>query len=117
MRMVEPMSRVVSDADRMKAVSRCQSLLREEGFREFWAAATGTRRGGGASLIMAEKGSRMVRVLVVLEKEVDLDETKQRLREAHERGETRAYVPWPLRWRLLSNLERWGLDGIAVAGW
>jgi hypothetical protein len=115
MRMIEPGKQAVSDADRKKAVSRCQALLEEEGFMEFWAAARA--RGASPPVIVAARGPRIVRVLILLEEEVDLDVTREKLRDSHERGETRAYVPWPLRWRLLSNLERWGLDGIAVAGW
>jgi hypothetical protein len=117
MQMIMPRKGVVSDADRMKAVSRCQALLEKEGFIEFRATAIRAKEGAGSPIIRAAKGSRTVRVLILLEKEVDLEETREKLRDSHERGETRVYVPWPLRWRLLSNLERWGLDGIAVTGW
>ena len=107
----------MSDAGRKKAVNRCQALLEEEGFKEFWAIAARAGGGAGPTVIVAAKGPRTVRILILVEEEVDLEATRDRLRDSQERGETRAYVPWPLRWRLLSNLDRWRLDGIAVAGW
>jgi hypothetical protein len=53
-------------------------------------------------------------VLVLLERDVDSAETRDRIRAALEQGETRICVPWPLKWRALSNLESWGLHGVAV---
>ncbi len=116
MQMVMSEQEVVTDAERKKAVNRCQTLLGKEGFREFWVPAASGKGRAGSQVIMAAKGPRTVRVLVLLEKEVDLEETRIRLVATYARGETRVYVPWPLRWRLLSNLERWGLDGVAVSG-
>jgi len=117
MQIVMPEQEIVTDAERKKAVNRCQTLLGKEGFSEFWVPAAPAKGRDGFQVIMAAKGPRTVRILVLLEKEVDLEETRTRLLATYAQGETRVYVPWPLRWRLLSNLERWGLDGIAVTGW
>jgi hypothetical protein len=56
-------------------------------------------------------------VLVLLDEEIDAPETRERIRHAMRDGETRVWVPWPLRWRALSNLERWGVRGVPVLGW
>ncbi len=116
MRMMVPKKEVVSDADRTKAVSRCQALLEKEGFVEFWDTSRRENGGTHSPVIVAAKGSRKIRVLILLEKEVDLRETRNKVKDSHDRGETRVCVPWPLKWRVLSNLEAWGLDGVAVTG-
>ena len=67
--------------------------------------------------LIATNGYRIVRVFVLLEKEVDAASTKNSISASLREGETRVYVPWPLRWRAISNLDRWSVDGVAVAGW
>jgi len=58
-----------------------------------------------------------VRVVVLSMEEVDETAARRRVHDLVRTGETRVYVPWPLRWRFLSNLDRWRLRGVAVVGW
>jgi hypothetical protein len=58
-----------------------------------------------------------VRVFVLLDGEVDSPDTRRRIHAAYRQGETRVLVPWPLRWRMLSNVARWDLYGVSVGGW
>lgn len=99
-----------------EALERCCSLLEREGFTVSWiggSAKPGTRPAD----LLGANANRLVRVIVLLPGEVDTAETRARIRASLRKGETRVCVPWPLRWRLLSNLDRWGLPGAAVAGW
>lgn len=104
------------EEDWRDAVRRSSALLRKEGFLV-------SRPGGPRSPddtspdLTAADGSRVIRVFVLLDREIDAEETRDRLRAAYREGETRVYVPWPLSWRVLSNLTRWGLRGISVLGW
>jgi len=56
-------------------------------------------------------------VLVLLDSEVDSEKTRERIRGRYRLGETRVFVRWPLRWRMLSNVARWDLRGVAVSTW
>jgi len=67
--------------------------------------------------LIASNGSRIVQVLVLLDSEVDSEKTRERIRRRYRSGETRVSVRWPLRWRMLSNVARWGLRGVAVSTW
>ncbi len=67
--------------------------------------------------LLAIAGSHLVRVIVLQDGEVDAPGTRERIRAAYRKGETRVVVRWPLSWRVLSNLARWGLRGVAVSGW
>lgn len=101
-----------------EAVRQSLASLRREGFsvpeigRGF--RARGTQRDG---VLLAAKGPHVVRVIVLLDGDVDSRSTRARVRAAYRRGETRVFVPWTLRWRMLSNVERWGLPGVSVSGW
>ncbi len=100
-----------------EAFERSRALLRREGFTVSWVAASSAGRNGGPVDLLAVNGARVVRVIVLLDGEVDSPETRDRIRAAYRQGETRVYVRWPLSWRVLSNLARWDLRGVAVSGW
>jgi len=104
----------VMEDDRQEALDRCSDLLEEERFSVSWVSGPPLKGGVRPHDILATKFSHAVRVLVLLERDVDSAETRDRIRSALEQGETRVCVPWPLKWRALSNLESWGLHGVAV---
>lgn len=104
------------EADRREALGRCSAVLAREGFLVSWVGTTPAARGARTPDLLAAVGPRVVRVFVLLDRDVDAPETKARIRAALREGETRVCVPWPLRWRMLSNLDRWGLPGASVAG-
>lgn len=81
-----------------------------------WVVGT-PGKGPAPPELHAARAGRLVRVLVLLDSEIEGDETRKRVRAAVREGETRVYVPWPLRWRILTNLERWSVRGVSVAGW
>ena len=111
-----PLTWTIED-DRREALERCSALLAREGFIVSWVPAPSARKGVRTPDLLAASGPRVVRVFVLLDREVDAPRTKARIRAALREGETRVCVSWPLRWRVLSNLARWGLDGASVAGW
>ncbi len=99
-----------------EAIQASCALLRREGFNVSWARGV---RGNGKLAgheLLAENGGRIVRVLVLLDREMDSASAQKRIRAAYRAGETRVFVPWPLRWRMLSNIARWGLQGVSVGG-
>ena len=100
-----------------EAVSRSSESLRREGFTVSGGVRRAQRRGTERSEFVAANGRRVVRVVVILDSEVDSKETRVRLRTAYRRGETRVFVRWPFRWRMLSNVSRWGLRGVSVSTW
>ncbi|TLZ64641.1 MAG: hypothetical protein E6K16_03940 [Methanobacteriota archaeon] len=101
-----------------EAVRRSCASLRREGFSVSKAVRElrkrGIRRGG---ILLAAKGPHVVRVIVLLDRDVDAAATRTRVRSAYLQGETRVFVPWTLRWRMLSNVDRWGLRGVSVSTW
>ena len=107
--------RSATDGDRRDAVERCRVLLAREGFA-VWVVAPSDGRSGRSPELLAENGARVLRVFVLLDRDVDAPGTRSRIRASLREGETRVCVPWPLRWRMLSNLDRWGLSGVSVAG-
>ena len=108
---------VIVDDGRTEALHRCRSLLESEGFGVSRVKARNVKRGDEGADLLASNNGRVVRVLVVVGRELDSPCTRSRIRVAIRGGETRLYVPWPLRWRALSNLERWNILGVAVAAW
>ena len=104
----------VTEEDRREALVRCSDTLEEESFSVSWVSGPPLEGGIRPHDILATKGFHAVRVLVLLEHEVDAPETKERIQAALEQGETRVCVPMPLRWRALSNLDKWGFRGVAV---
>ena len=113
--LVHPQAGAVEN-ERREALDLCRGLLSQEGFTVSWAPAAARHRVRPPDLL-ATNGSRHVRIIVLLEREVDAPEAQARIRASLSEGETRVCVPWPLRWRALSNLQRWGLNGASVAGW
>ena len=104
--------------ERREAVSRSRSSLRSEGFAVSSSVHAGSRpRGRKPPDLLAANGPRVVQVFVLLDPAVDAEETRKRVAEAYRHGETRIFVRWPLRWRMLSNVARWGLRGVSVATW
>ena len=99
------LSSVPAADDRTAAVDRCRRALADEGFRV---------TPEGASDLRARRGSRTVRAIVFLPEDVDAPGSSDRIRRTY-RGETRVFVPWRLKWRMSSNLERWGIRGVAVS--
>ena len=104
----------MADDDRMRALNQCSDLLEKESFSVSWVSGPPLKGGIRPHDILATKGFHAVRVLVLLDRDVDDPKTRERIRAALELGETRVCVPWPLRWRALSNLDSWGLSGVAV---
>lgn len=102
---------------RREALDQCRALLEREGFTVSWVLAAPNPRANGSPDLLAADGPRLIRIVVLLNGEIDDKRTRARIRSALRQGETRVYVPWPLRWRLLSNLERWQLHGPSVVGW
>ena len=100
-----------------EAFSRSSSLLRREGFTVS-RKRTGSRNGSARPPdILATHGARVVQAFVLVDADIDSGETRRRIAAAVRRGETRVFVRWPLRWRMLSNVDRWGLRGVSVATW
>ncbi len=99
------------------AMRRSSALLRKEGF--IVSRIEAPARGGAARApdLLASSGPRLIRVFVLIDGQIDSEETRHRLRASYREGETRVYVRWPLSWRVLSNLTRWGLRGVSVMGW
>ncbi len=64
--------------------------------------------------LVAKSRAHVVNVLIVPDGEVDADRTRARIAASTRSAETRVFVDWRLRWRMLSNLERWGVRGVAV---
>ncbi len=100
---------------RVEAIHRCGKLLESQGFR-VQKPRFRDRRVLPPDLIASKRG-RLVRIVVVADGEVDERDTRQRILASVRRGETRVYVHWTLRWRALSNLARWEIQGVAVEGW
>jgi len=100
-----------------EALERSSALLRREGFTVSWVVSSPPGNGKRPPDLLVANGSRVIRVIVLLDGEIDAPETRERIRAAYRQGETRVYVRWPLSWRVLSNLARWGLQGVAVSGW
>ncbi len=113
---VPPVRRVLEQG-RREAVIRSSESLRREGFTVSDEIASHRRRGAEGTGLLAANGGRVVRVIVLLDKDIDSRQTQARVRAAYRRGETRVFVRWPLRWRMLSNVARWGLRGVAVSTW
>jgi len=104
------------DTGRLETLDLCSGLLEQERFAVSKVVEAPTEKGVRPPDLVAVKGPEVMSVLVLKEDEVDAPETEAGIRAARQRGETRLYVPWPLRWRALSNLQRWGLPGVAVVG-
>ena len=104
------------DRNRSEALDRCSEQLAREGFAVTRVAAASSGEGPHPDLV-AERGQRLVRVLVFLEGEIDAIETPAKVGSSLQEGETRVCVPWPFKWGALSNLERWDLRGASVMGW
>jgi len=92
-----------------QALSRCRRALEREGFR---VSELGGRGAGPA--LLATNGAHRIEAIVVTEAAVDDPKTRSRLRASSARGETRVFVDWRLRSRMVSNLERWKIGGVSV---
>jgi hypothetical protein len=97
-------------------VKRCCALLAREKFTVSLVVSVQRSRGPRPPDLIAAKGLRLVRVFALSSEDIDATETRDRIRTAHDEGETLVCVPWPLKWRALSNIDRWGLRGVAVTG-
>ena len=106
-----------AEPERREALSVSKAALRKEGFAVSATSVADRAPGGVRPELVATNGSRIVQVLVLLDSEVDSEKTRERLRRRYRLGETRVFVRWPLRWRMLSNVARWGLRGVAVSTW
>jgi hypothetical protein len=93
-----------------QAVSQCRRTLEREGFH------VSELRGRGADpALLATSGAHRIGVIIVSDAAIDDPKTRSRLRASAARGETRVFVDWRLRWRMVSNLERWRIGGVSVA--
>ncbi len=104
------------ESARREALEKCCEILTQDGFDVVLVEGK-PENGTRPPDLLAANEVRQVQVFVLLNGEIDSPETKERLRASLHKGETLICVPWPLRWRALSNLERWGVRGIAVTGW
>ena len=103
------MSETVAGEGYASLYRRCRHVLEHEGFV--------VRRGtAGPSLpdLIASNRAHTLHVLVVPDPEIDAERTRSRIAASVRRAETRVFVTLPFRWRMISNLERWGIDGVAV---
>ena len=108
---------VAREDGRREAVGRSRSTLRREGFS---VSSPSLHQLPGRAVspdLLAADGPRTVRVFVLLDSEVDSEDTRRRIAASYRHGETRVFVRWPLRWRMLSNVARWGLRGVSVTTW
>jgi hypothetical protein len=104
-------------SSRNDVLGRCCVYLAKEGFTVSLVVGVPRGRRPRPPDLIAAKGLRLVRVFALAGEDIDATETKDRIRTAQKEGETLVCVPWPLKWRALSNIERWGLRGVAVTGW
>src|SRR5205809_7801254 len=97
------------DSGWREAVRQSLASLRREGFSVpdlvRGLRARGARRAG---VLLAARGPHIVRVIVLLDRGVDSGATRARVRAAHRRRATRAFVPRFIRRRTLSRGGRWG---------
>ena len=99
------------------ALNRSRATMRREGFTVSHVRRGSSLRGARPPDLLATNGARVVRVFVLLDRAVDAEDTRRRISAAYRHGETRVFVRWALRWRMLSNVDRWGLRGVAVTTW
>src|SRR2546427_12631825 len=96
---------------RRTAVAACRRLLEREGFE---VLDTPSERDDAEPDLLAKVGPRRISVGVVTDDDGDSEVTQARIRKVVDLVETRVYVPRILRWRMLTNLERWGLAASPV---
>ena len=106
-----------ADPDQRQALNGATAALRKEGFAVSAGGAGDRAQSRVRPELVATNGSRIIQVLVLLDSEVDSEKTRDRIRRRYRLGETRVFVRWPLRWRMLTNVARWGLRGVAVSTW
>jgi len=70
---------IVMEDDRQEALDRCSELLEEENFSVSWVSGPPLKGGVKPHDILATKGFHAVRVLVLLDQDVDAPETKERI--------------------------------------
>ena len=91
--------------------------LEREGWRVLPAVGVQGIPGSSRPRVIAGNGTHAFRVLVVLPEEIDTPGTRAQISDSAKREETRVFVRWPLRWRMISNLQRWRVPGVAVDVW
>src|SRR3989304_1093033 len=106
--LVHPQAGAVEN-ERREALDLCRGLLSQEGFTVSWAPGPDRHRVRPPDLL-ATSGGRHVRIIVLLEREVDAPEAQARIRASLSEGETRGCVPRPLRRRGLNPPHAWGCD-------
>ena len=104
-------------SERQEAVDASIRGLEREGWRVLPAAGVQGIPGNSGPRLIAGNCTHAFRVLVVLPEEIDSPGTRAQISNSAKRGETRVFVAWPTRWRMISNLERWGIPGVAVNVW
>jgi len=105
------------DESRLDALNKCCPILAREGFTVSLVVGGPEKRKVRPPDILAAKGCRIVRVFALTDRDVDSPETERRIRESLREGETLIVTSRSLRWRILSNLDRWKIMGAAVADW
>jgi len=116
-RFLPPTEGCEQSSGRNDVLERCCAYLTKEGFTVSLVVSVPRSRGPRPPDLIAAKGLRLVRVFALAGEDIDATETRDRIRTAQKEGETLVCVPWPLKWRALSNIDRWGLRGVAVTGW
>ena len=104
------------DKTRQDALSRCRRTLEHEGFRVS-SPSPRTENGAGDSDVLATNVGHRVCVHVVPTAHINDVRTRAHLLASAIEGETRVFVEWPVRWRMVSNLQRWGIRGVSVDTW
>lgn len=107
----------MNQSERSDILKRCCAYLAREGYTVSLVVNVPRSRRLRPPDLIAAKGLRLVRVFTLSVDDIDARETRERIRTAQKEGETLVCVPWPLKWRTLSNIDRWGLRGVAVTGW
>ena len=99
--------------ERLDALTRCRRTLEHEGFRVSPASEL-PRTGRGDYDLVAENAFHRIRVYILASIEIDDPGQRFRLKASAEKGETRVFVEWRVRWRMVSNLQRWEIRGVSV---
>src|SRR2546428_9133729 len=93
--------------ERLDALTRCRRTLEHEGFRVSPASEL-PRTGRGDYDLVAENAFHRIRVYILASIEIDDPGQRFRLKASAEKGETRVFVEWRVRWRGGACLPSWG---------
>ncbi len=105
------MSETAVGEGRARLYGPCRQVLECEGFV---IRRTEKPRRPSLPNFVAMNRAHTVNVFIVPDHKIDAERTRSRIAASVRRAETRVFVSWRLRWWMTSNLERWGIGGVAV---